>query len=60
VPGDDSEDDRAEEVEPQVRPRAHVEDADLRRDERDQDCKRADDLNDLAHLLLPPGMALTE
>jgi hypothetical protein len=37
-------------VQPQVRPRAHVEAAELSRDERGQDHKRADDLDDLAHL----------
>jgi hypothetical protein len=51
VPRDDPEDDCTEEVQPQVRPRAHVEHAELSRDERGQDRKRADDLDDLAHLV---------
>jgi hypothetical protein len=47
VPGDDREHERSDEVQPEVRSRAHVEDAQLSRDERGQDRERADDLDDL-------------
>ena len=51
VPGHDREHERTQEVEPQVRPRAHIEDAALSRDEGGEDRERAEDLDELAHRL---------